>query len=143
MDCFERKKYESYFSKEAQDTVRWDKVDSEAIQGIFSEERLRLAAAGIVNYFGGTWRNDGRKKLCRYLYPAGNFEDMLMFLQCAVKGEGCGEMIMCLNRNFARDNGYNEPLWVIWGRFLTDVLDVLRQWIRCDDRAIERIINNF
>lgn len=140
MDSFELKTYAPLFHKEAMEIVRWDKIDSDALAGIFGQGQIRRAAESLVNYFdqvSGT--NDTRKKLGRYLYPAGSFDDMMLFLRCVVRAEGYEEMIMLLNQNFARANGYNDPLWIIWGRFLTDVFDMLKQWARCKDKVIYRM----
>lgn len=140
MESFERNIYESLFDKAAVEVVRWDKIDSGSIEKIFCRDQIRLAAKSLVNYFDHACKTDDmREKLGRYLYPAGNFDGMMLFLRCAVRGEGCETMLEFLNQSFEQSNPYNEPLWVLWGRFLTDVLDVLRQWICCKDNVMERI----
>lgn len=140
MDCFERKNYELLFSKEEIEIVRWDKMDCEALVAIFRNEQIRRAAESLVSYVEQYSETDNmKKKLGRYLYPAGRFDNMMLFLRCAVQEEGRVEMLDLLNQNVAQSNPYNEPLWVLWGRFLTDVLDALRQWTRYSAKVMERM----
>ena len=140
MDCFELKSYELFFRKEAIELVRWDEIDREALVAMFHNEKIRRAAESLVSYVEQYSETDNmKKKLARYLYPAGRFDNVMLFLRCAVQEEGCVGMIDLLNQNFAQSNPYDEPLWVLWGRFLTDVLDVLREWTCCKDKVMERI----
>ncbi len=140
MDYFERKTYESHFSKEEIEIVRWDQMDCEALVTIFRNEQIRQAAESLVSYVEQySETDDMKKKLGRYLYPAGRFDNMMLFLRCAVQEEGYVGMLDLLNQNLAQSNPYNEPLWVLWGRFITDVLDVLRQWTGCKDKVMERL----
>ena len=140
LDYFERKTYESHFSKEEIEIVRWDQMDCEALVTIFRNEQIRQAAESLVSYVEQySETDDMKKKLGRYLYPAGRFDNMMLFLRCAVQAEGYVEMLDILNQNLAQANPYNEPLWVLWGRFITDVLDALRQWTCCKDKVMERL----
>lgn len=140
MDYFERKTYESYFSKEEIEIVRWDQMDCEVLVTILRNEQIRQAAESLVSYVGQYCETDDmKKKLGRYLYPAGRFDNMMLFLRCAVQEEGYVEMLDLLKQNLAQSNPYNEPLWVLWGRFITDMLDVFRQWTCCKDKLMERL----
>lgn len=140
MECFERKTYEMLFRKEEIEIVRWDKMDCEVLAAIFRNEQIRRVAESLVSHVEQySEKDDMRKKLSRYLYPAGRFDDMMSFLRCIVREESCEAMLTLLNQNFTQSNPYNEPLWVLWGRFLIDVLDALRQWNCCRDKVMERI----
>lgn len=140
MDCFERKTYEALFRKEEIEIVRWDKMDCEALVAMFRNEQIRKAAESLVSYVEQDSESDDMKeKLGRYLYPAGRFDNMMLFLRCAVQEVGRVEMLALLNKNVAQSNPYNEPLWVLWGRFLTDVLDALRHWTHCSNKVLERM----
>jgi hypothetical protein len=111
-------------------------MDGDVLARIFRQEQIRKAAESLVNFVEQASEVDEtRKRLGRYLYPAGSFDNLMLFLRCTVRGKDCKEMLEFLNQSFERSNPYNEPLWVLWGRFLTDVLDALRQWTCCKDKV--------
>ncbi|MBP2660853.1 MAG: hypothetical protein H6Q69_3885 [Firmicutes bacterium] len=143
MECFDLKSYEPYFHKERVEITRWDSIDDNVIRYMFYQEPLRSAAESFVSYFGNVFEGDERyKKIGRFFYPAGNFDAMLSFLRYAVSQKDCNTEIICLTRIFAQDNCYNEPSWILWGRFLNDVLDMLKQWKGYDDKAVEHIVEH-
>ena len=163
MDRLDLETFEMYLKRETVEIIRWDAIDYNTVYFLFSKEPLKSAVNSLLTYFGIPLKkchgvekisdecgsrykySKELKKVGRFLYPAGNFDDVLLFLQSAARRNAPKNaakyyydfVIPSITASLERNNCYHEPSWILWKRFWIDVFGVLKCWSQLDKNAVK------
>jgi len=147
MKGFNIEEYTEYFKTETIEIVRWDKIEFQSAQLMFSQEPLKTSAKTLLEHVkklsieemkeldeqlsvkpgrGGIDRKYKFNEIINYIDAYVSYED------CMVSNYGDGGDLdqYTMDQNEARLGSwqYNDPYWLLWKHFLIDVLGVLEAW---------------
>lgn len=131
--------YAFLFPVEMEALPRWDCVTLEIAKKIF------LPYSETIRHLSGYVNNlntESNKRLNAFLCDGRNFVNIIAFLTSIVENSQSKfkELVNSLINQELQDwNCYYEPLWVLWKRYLQDILDALELYQRTERE--ERIKN--
>jgi hypothetical protein len=107
---------------------RWDRLELQSAKELFLQYTDSIKT--LLEIANGLEQKEFLT-LERYLCYGRKLANMLRFLKTVFDGNQesyTNIVIPVIEAELQNLNGYDEPAWILWKRYLQNVLDVLRRW---------------